>query len=88
MVRVDPTEKEIEDLTRVVIHMKFMKQAFSYISYEMTRSVIFCLSYDPLNLDFIAFNINIISIRKRILDTDIVNDFTCTYQSVLRHVVI
>ena len=60
MVRVDPTEKEIEDLTRVVIHMKFMKQAFSYISYEMTTSLIFCLSYDPLKLDFIAFNINII----------------------------
>ena len=44
------------------------------ISYEMTTSVRFCLSYDPLKWDFIAFKMNIISLRKRIVDTDVVND--------------
>ena len=40
----------------------------------MTTSVRFCLSYDPLKYDFIAFKMNIISIRKHIDDTDVVND--------------
>ena len=40
-------------------HMKFMKQAF--ISYEMTTSVRFCLSYDCLKWDFITFKVDIIS---------------------------
>ena len=38
----------------------------------MTTSVRFCLSYDLLKWDFIAFKLNIISIRKHIVDTDIV----------------
>ena len=65
----------MEDLTRVVI------------SYDMTTSVRFCLSYDPLKWDSIAFNMNIISIRKCIVDTDVVDDVRCTDQSVT-HVVI
>ena len=38
----------------------------------MTTGVIFCLSYDRLKWDFIAFKMNIISLRKRIVDTDVV----------------
>ena len=36
-----------------------------------------------LKWDFIASKMNIISIRKRIVDTDIVSDVTCWRQSVL-----
>ena len=71
--------------------MKCVKRAFGELhkfSYEMTKSVSFCLSYDPLSKDFIAFKMNIISIRKRIVDTDIVNDVTCTCQSVVTCMVI
>ena len=57
----------------------------SEISYEMTKSVKFCLSHDLLNWDFIAFKINIISIRERIVDTDVVNDVTLSTK-VLLHV--
>ena len=42
----------------------------------MTTSVKFCLSYDPLTLDFIAFKMENFSIRKRIADRDDVNDVT------------
>ena len=35
----------------------------------MTTSVRFCLSYNPLKYDYIAVKANIISIRKRIVDT-------------------
>ena len=42
----------------------------------MTMSVKFFLSYDPLKWDFIALKLNISSIRKRIVDTDVVNDIT------------
>ena len=59
-----------------------------WISYEMTTSVTFCLSYNPLKWDFIAFKMNIISIRKCIVDMDVVNDVTCTRQSVFTCVVI
>ena len=59
-----------------------------YQIYEMTTSVRFCLSYDPLKLDFIAFKMDNISIRKRIVDTDVVNDVTSTRQSVITRVVI
>ena len=38
-----------------------------------------CLSvYDPLTWNFIAFKM-IISIRKRMVDTDVVNGVTCTH---------
>ena len=67
----------IEDLTRVVI---------SYEMYE--TSVRFCLSYDHLKWDFIAFKMNIISLRKRIVDTDVVNDVMHARQSVITRVVI
>ena len=56
----------------------------------MTASVRFCLSYDPLELDFIALKMdnNIISRGKRIVDTDVVNDVTSTRQRVITRVVI
>ena len=58
------------------------------ISYEMTTSVRFCISYDPLKLDFIAYKMNIISIRKCIVDTDVVSDVTYPRQGVITRVVI
>ena len=51
-------------------------------------SVRFCLSYDPLKWDFIAFKMNIILLRKRIVDMDVVNNVTYTRQSVITCVVI
>ena len=47
----------------------------------MTMSVRFCLSYASLQWDFIAFKMNIISKRKRIADTNVVNDVTYMRQS-------
>ena len=44
------------------------------ISYEITTSVRFCLSYDPLKRDFIMFRWNCMSVRTCIINTDIVND--------------
>ena len=46
---------DIEHLTLVVI------------SYEMATSVRFCLSYDPVKPDFIAFKMRFISIRNALL---------------------
>ena len=54
----------------------------------MTTIVRFCLSYDALEWNFIAFKMNTISIRKRIADTDVVSDVTCTRQGVITRVVI
>ena len=54
----------------------------------MTTSVRFCLSNDPLNVYFIAFRMNNILMRKRIADTDVVNDVTSTRQSVITRVAI
>ena len=56
-------EHDIEDLTRVVISYEIDETSIrrvSSISYEMTTWVRFCLSYDPLKWDFIAFKMNII----------------------------
>ena len=64
--------------------MKFMKRAFG----EMTKSVTFCLSYDPLKSDFIAFKMDNISSRNRIVDVDVVNDVTFARKSVITRVVI
>ena len=44
----------------------------------MTMSVRFCLSYDPLKWDFIAFKMNFILIRKDIVDMDVANDAAYT----------
>ena len=60
----------------------------SYISYEMTTSVRFCLLYGPLKGHFLAFKLNIISLRKHIADIDVVNDVTRWRQSVIKCVVI
>ena len=67
-----------------------MKRAFGeFHKLHITTSVRFCLSYDPLNWDFIAFKLNIISLRKRIFDMDFVNnDVTCTRKSVITRVFI
>ena len=54
----------------------------------MTMSVKFCLSYDPLELDFIAFKMGIISRRKRIVDMDVVCDVRSMRQRVITRVVI
>ena len=54
----------------------------SYISLEMTSSV--RLSYVPI----IAFKVESISRRKRIGETDVVSDVTCTRQSIITRVVI
>ena len=53
-------------LTQMVFHMEFMKLALvTFINlYEKTTSVRFCLSYDPIKWDLIAFRMNIMSIRK------------------------
>ena len=48
----------------------------------MTASVGFCLSYGPLKWDLVAFRMNIVSIRNRIVDMDVANDLTDTHQSV------
>ena len=65
--------------------MKFMKRAFGEFHEFHMR---FCLSYDPFKWDLIAYNINIISARKRIVDMDVVNDIMSTCQSVITHMVI
>ena len=80
--------------------MKFMKRVIisyeiyetslrrdSEISHEMITSVRFCLSYDPLKWIFIAFRMNIISSRKRIVDMDAVNDVMYVRQGIFTHVV-
>ena len=67
-----------------------MKRAFGEFHkflYKMTTNVSFCLTYDPLKWLFITFKMNIILIRKRIVDTDVVNDIMCTRQSVITPVV-
>ena len=51
-------------------------------------NVLFCLSYDPLKWHFIAFKMNIISIRKRICDKVVVNNVTRIRQNDNTRVVI
>ena len=57
-------------------------------SYEMTTSVRFRLSYNPVNFEFIAHKMNNISKRKRMVDTYVIDDDTCTRQCVNQRVVI
>ena len=69
-----PFFSNIEDLTRVLISYEIYEtnlRRVSSILYEMITSVRFCLSYDHLKGDFIVFKMNIMSIRKRIVDTDV-----------------
>ena len=54
----------------------------------MTTSVRFCLSYEPLKVYFIAYRIDNILTRKRIVDMDVVIDVTSTRQSVITRVAI
>ena len=56
----------IADLKRVVISYEI------YETNEMTTSVRFYLSHDPLKWDFIASKMGNILRRKRIADTDVV----------------
>ena len=62
------------------------------ISYEILRNessgARFCLLYDPLKWEFIAFEMNIISLRKRIADMEVVYDVTSTHQSVITRVIV
>ena len=58
----------------------------SFHKFRLTTSLRFCISNDPLKWDSIAFKMSIILIRKRIVDTDVVNDIT--RQSVITRVVI
>ena len=77
--------------TRVVISYEIYEtrlRLFSKISYELTTSVRFCFSCEHLKCDFIAFKMDIIPLRKRIVDTDVVNDVTGSRQSVITRVVI
>ena len=56
-------QTDIEDLTLVVISYEINERSIwrvSYILYEMTTSVRFCLSYARLKLDFIVFKVDII----------------------------
>ena len=43
----------------------------------------FSLSYDPLKWNFIVFKREIVSTRKHIVDTGVVNDATRSRQSVI-----
>ena len=59
-----------EDLTFMVILYEIYETSLrrvSYISYEMTTSVRFCLSYDRFKLDFIVYKVDIISIENATL---------------------
>ena len=66
----------------------FICGLFHKCSYKMTTSVRFWLSYIPVKWDFIAFKMNFISITKCIVDMDVINDITCTRESVTTCVVI
>ena len=54
-------------------------QRTTYISFEMTTSVRFCL-FDPFKSDFITSKMNIV-------DRDVVSYVACTRQSVTRVVI-
>ena len=77
---------KIGDLTRMVILYEFYEMSLRRVSgivYEITTSVRFCLWYDPLKITFYRLKMNIISKRKRIVDTDVVIDVMCMRQSVI-----
>ena len=48
---------------------------------SLLRSGRFCLWYDPLKWEFIAFTMDIILIKKHIADTDVVFAQKCYYTS-------
>ena len=78
----------IEDLTLVVISYEVNETSLwrvSKISYEMTTSIRFCFSYDPLKMGFYFLQIMLLYyfIRKCNVDTYIVNDVTYMGQSVI-----
>ena len=83
----------IEDLTRVAIlygiyEASLLWVSYMCISYELITSVRFCILFDPIECEFIAFKMNIISTRKHIVDTDIVSYVMCSRQSVMTRMVI
>ena len=70
--------------------MKFKKRGFGEFQ-NFIRNYHECkilLSYDTLERNFIAFKMNTMSIRKRIVDTDVADDVTCTCQYVFIRVII
>ena len=62
----------------MVVSFEMRLWRVSFFFYEMTMSVRFCLSYDPLKWDFITFKMKFILIRKDIVDMDVVNDAAYT----------
>ena len=81
----------IENLTRVFLSYDIYEtslQRVLYISYEMTTSIRFFLSYDVLKWDLITITLNNLLIRRRFVGTDVVNDATQLRQSVVTRVVI
>ena len=74
------------DLTRVVISYELYETSLrrvSLISYKMTTNARFCLSYDSLILNIIALKVNIILIRKRVVEPVVVNDVTILAKALL-----
>ena len=65
------------NLTRMVISYENESSLRAFINFIRIR---FCLSYDSLKLDFIAFNTDNISSRKRTNDTNVFNDVRSTVQ--------
>ena len=53
----------------MVISYEIYEGDFHKFHMKMTTSVRFCLSYDPLKRNFTALKIQIITMRKRIVDT-------------------
>ena len=79
---------DMEDLTPVVISYVIYETSLWRVSYEMTTSVRFCLSYDSLIMGFYRLKNKQYFKKKCIVDTDVVNDVTSSRQSVITRVVI
>ena len=67
--------------------MKFMKRAPSEFHKFHMKSPRVKDSVYHMKWDLIAYKINIISARKHVVDTDVVNDVTSSRQSVTTRVV-
>ena len=50
-------------------------------------NVRYCLSYEPIKWDFTAFKMNIISISKDFVATDVVNDITSKCYCMCGHMI-
>ena len=61
---------------------------FARLGFFAFKMIFFFFFFFLLDWDFFAFKMNIISIRERIVESDVVNKVTCTRQSVITRVVI